>query len=385
MKKFILFLLVIYLFIPLNIKAENLSLATNAKSAIMLEVSTGEIIFEKNSHERLHPASMTKMMSLLIIMESIENGIIKLDDMVTVSANASGMGGSQILLETNEQMSVDDLIKGVTIASGNDAVVALAERIAGTEEQFVNMMNEKVQELGLQDTNFKNSHGLDAANHYSSAHDMAIIGKELVKHEKILEYSSIYEMYLRENTDRKVWLVNTNKLVRFYEGVDGLKTGYTKEAGYCLTATAKRGDMRLIAVVMGEPDSATRNSEVTGLLDYAFAQYEVEKLLSKDSIIGETMIEKAKTKYVELVPTEDVTVLNKKIDGKKNATYEVEIDKISAPITNGTVVGKLHIKENDNIIRTINVTVKEDIEKANIFELYVRYLKEILTGDVKVI
>ena len=213
MKKFVVFMLVIFMSFPAFIKADNLTLAPNSKSAIMLEVSTGEILFEKNSHERLHPASMTKMMSLLLIMESIEKNIIKLDDMVTVSSNASGMGGSQILLETNEQMSVDDLIKGVTIASGNDAVVALAERIAGTEEEFVNMMNNKVKELGLNDTNFKNSHGLDASNHYSSAYDMSIIAKELVKHEKILEYSRIYEMYLRENTDRKIWLVNTNKLV----------------------------------------------------------------------------------------------------------------------------------------------------------------------------
>lgn len=210
-------MLVIFMSFPAFIKADNLTLAPNSKSAIMLEVSTGEILFEKNSHERLHPASMTKMMSLLLIMESIEKNIIKLDDMVTVSSNASGMGGSQILLETNEQMSVDDLIKGVTIASGNDAVVALAERIAGTEEEFVNMMNNKVKELDLNDTNFKNSHGLDAANHYSSAYDMSIIAKELVKHEKILEYSRIYEMYLRENTDRKIWLVNTNKVVyKFY-------------------------------------------------------------------------------------------------------------------------------------------------------------------------
>lgn len=385
MKKLILFLLVIPLFFPLTIKGEELSLATNAKSALMLEVSTGEILFEKNSHERLHPASMTKMMSLLLIMENIEKGVIKLDDMVTVSANASGMGGSQILLETNEQMSVDDLIKGVTIASGNDAVVALAEYIAGTEEQFVNMMNQKAQELGLADTNFKNSHGLDAANHYSSAYDMSIIAKELVKHEKILEYSSIYEMYLREGTDRKVWLVNTNKLVRFYDGVDGLKTGYTKEAGYCLTATAKRNDMRLITVVMGEPDSATRNSEVTSMLDYAFAQYEVEKLLSTDSVIGEVVVEKGKQKYIELVPVQDITSLNKKIDGKKNITYDVEVDKISAPVTRGTTVGKLHIKEDENVIRTIDITVKEDIEKANVFDLYFRYLKEILTGDIKVL
>ena len=385
MKKIVLFLLIGYLFIPFGVKAEELSLAPNAKSAIMLEVSTGEILFEKNSHERLHPASMTKMMSLLLIMESIEKGIIKLDEMVTVSANASGMGGSQILLETNEQMSVDDLIKGITIASGNDAVVALAERIAGTEEQFVNMMNQKAKELNLNDTNFKNSHGLDAANHYSSAYDMSIIAKELVKHEKILEYSSIYEMYLRENTNRKIWLVNTNKLVRFYDGVDGLKTGYTKEAGYCLTATAKRNDMRLIAVVMGENDSQTRNSELTSMLDYAFSQYEVEKLLSKDSVVGETILEKGIKKYAELVPVNDVTVLNKKIDGKKNATYEVEVNKISAPIKKGDIVGKLHIKENENITRTIDLTVKEDIKKANIFDLYLRYLKEILTGDIKVI
>ena len=382
MKKFVVFMLVIFMSFPAFIKADNLTLAPNSKSAIMLEVSTGEILFEKNSHERLHPASMTKMMSLLLIMESIEKNIIKLDDMVTVSSNASGMGGSQILLETNEQMSVDDLIKGVTIASGNDAVVALAERIAGTEEEFVNMMNNKVKELGLNDTNFKNSHGLDAANHYSSAYDMSIIAKELVKHEKILEYSRIYEMYLRENTDRKIWLVNTNKLVRFYNGVDGLKTGYTKEAGYCLTATAKKNDMRIIAVVMGEPDSSTRNSEVTGMLDYAFSQYEIEKLLSKESIIGETWVEKGTNKYVKLVPTSDVTVLNKKINGKKNATYEVEVDNIIAPVTKGSIVGKLHIKEDDNLTRTIDITVSEDVKKANLFELYLRYLKEILVGDV---
>ena len=382
MKKFVVFMLVIFMSFPAFIKADNLTLAPNSKSAIMLEVSTGEILFEKNSHERLHPASMTKMMSLLLIMESIEKNIIKLDDMVTVSSNASGMGGSQILLETNEQMSVDDLIKGVTIASGNDAVVALAERIAGTEEEFVNMMNNTVKELDLNDTNFKNSHGLDAANHYSSAYDMSIIAKELVKHEKILEYSRIYEMYLRENTDRKIWLVNTNKLVRFYNGVDGLKTGYTKEAGYCLTATAKKNDMRIITVVMGEPDSSTRNSEVTGMLDYAFSQYEIEKLLSKESIIGETLVEKGTNKYVKLVPTSDVTVLNKKINGKKNATYEVEVDNIIAPVTKGSIVGKLHIKEDDNLTRTIDITVSEDVKKANLFELYLRYLKEILIGDV---
>ncbi len=281
-------------FFLLNVvSAEELVLAPNAKSAIMLEASTGEVLFEKNSHEKLHPASMTKMMSMLLILENIEKGVINWDDIVTVSPNASSMGGSQILLETGEQMSVSDLFKGIAVASGNDAVVAMAEKIAGTEEEFVNMMNKRANELGLTDTNFKNCHGLDDANHYSSASDMAKIAMELVKHEKLFEYTSIYEDYLRENTDRKFWLVNTNKLVRFYSGVDGLKTGYTKEAGYCLTATAKRGNMRIIAVVMGEPESSVRSSEVSSMLDYAFAQYEVESFLSTDSELDTVYINKA--------------------------------------------------------------------------------------------
>ncbi len=212
MKKIGILLISLLLIYPCFVKAET-DLAPNAKSAILLEASTGKIIYEKNSHEKLAPASMTKMMSMLLIMESIEKGILSWDQMITVSANASGMGGSQILLETGEQMSVDDLFKGIAVASGNDAVVALAEAIAGTEEEFVKMMNERAKELGLNDTSFKNPHGLDTANHYSSAYDMAMIGKELVKHEKVLQYSSIYEDYLRKGTDKEIWLVNTNKVV----------------------------------------------------------------------------------------------------------------------------------------------------------------------------
>lgn len=215
MKKTLLILLSIFLITP-GIKAvedENKILAQNAKSAILLEESTGEILYEYNSHEKLAPASMTKMMSLLLIMEAIENKVITWDQMITVSSNASSMGGSQILLETGEKMSVDDLVKGITIASGNDAVVALAEAIAGSEENFVKMMNDKLRDLGLKDSNFKNCHGLDEEGHYSSAYDMAIIARELVKHEKILEYSKIYETYLREGTNKKIWLVNTNKVV----------------------------------------------------------------------------------------------------------------------------------------------------------------------------
>ena len=211
MKKLIGILLALAVLFPFNIKA--MELATSASSVIVMEPTTGEIIYERNSHERRHPASMTKIMTMLLVMEAIEKDIIKWDDMVTVSSNAASMGGSQILLETNEQMSVYDMFKGLAIASGNDAAVALAEKIAGTEEMFVKMMNDKAQELGLQDTNFKNSHGLDEANHYSSAYDMAMMAKELVKHEKIFEFTSIYEDYLRKDTDRSFWLVNTNKVV----------------------------------------------------------------------------------------------------------------------------------------------------------------------------
>lgn len=196
-----------------NVKAEELKLAPNAKSAMIIEASTGTILYEKNIHERFAPASMTKIMSLLLIMESIDKGDLRLDEEVRVSASASGMGGSQIYLEENEIMTVDNMLKGIAIASANDATVALAERVGGTETHFVEMMNRKVNELGLKNTHFMNSHGLDEENHYSSAFDMIAIARELIKHEKILEYSSIYETYLRPNTDKKVWLVNTNNVV----------------------------------------------------------------------------------------------------------------------------------------------------------------------------
>ena len=377
MKKILIAIcLVLSCVMVLPVKAEELSLASEAKSAILLETSTGKIIFEKNSHEKLAPASMTKMMSMLLIVESIDKGIIKWDDMVRASENASRMGGSQILLETGEEMSVTDLFKGIAIASGNDAVVAMAEHIAGSEEEFVKMMNNRAKELGLKDTNFKNPHGLEDTNHYSSAYDMAMIAKELVKHQEIFEYTSTYEDYLREGTDRKLWLVNTNKLVRFYKGVDGLKTGYTDEAGYCLTATADKG-FRVIAVVMGEETNQLRNKEVSELLDYVYAQYNLNLILDDNQILGKQEVEKGKTKYVEVKSIEDVTMLNKKVDNNKNYTYDITYDKIIAPVKVGDKVGTIYLKEDGIEIKQIDLTVKEDIPKANILELYLRYLKEI--------
>ena len=389
MKKLYYLFLTFVLLVPMVVRADvttpvnaSTTLAENAKSVIMIEASTGKVLYERDADVKSAPASMTKMMSLVLIMEAIENGVIRLDDMLTVSENASSMGGSQILLETGEKMSVDDMIKGIAIASANDAVVALAEKIAGSEAEFVNMMNQRAKELGLKNTNFKNPHGLDTADHYSSARDMSIIAKELVRHQKILEYSSIYEDYLRENTDRKIWLVNTNKLVRFYDGVDGLKTGYTEEAGYCLTATAKKDGMRIITVVMGEPDSQTRNKETTELLDYAFANYKIQTLVKENDNIGKVKILKGKEKYVELIPTEEVTILNKKIDKDKKTTYEVDVKSITAPVKKGDTVGKMTIIVDGKKDRTINLTVSRKVEKATFFGLYWNHIKDVVSGEL---
>ena len=244
--------LVLSMFTPMaNAAEKQAKLAEKATSAIVIERDTGEVLFEKNSHEKLPPASMTKIMTMLLIMEAIDNGSLSYDDKVRTSEYAASMGGSQVFLEPGEEMTVTDMLKAIAVASGNDASVAMAEHIAGTEEEFVAMMNEKAKELGLENTNFMNTNGLPAADHYTTSYDLAMISKELLKYEDITKFTGIYEDYLRADTDNKFWLVNTNKLVRFYPGVDGLKTGYTREAMYCLTATAEKNDMRVISVIMG--------------------------------------------------------------------------------------------------------------------------------------
>ena len=383
MKRILILLMINFLFIPV-VSAEDLKLAENAKSAILIEASTGEVLFEKNADERLVPASMTKMMSMLVIIEAIENGDLKWNQEIQVSENASSMGGSQILLETGEKMNVRDLFKGVAIASGNDAVVALAEAVAGTEDAFVQKMNDKAKELGLKNTNFKNPHGLDTANHYSSARDMSLIAKELVKHEKVLEFTSVYEDYLRENTDRKIWLVNTNKLVRFYDGVDGLKTGFTEGAGYCLTATAKKDGMRVIAVVMGEADSKTRNQEVSEMLDYAFAQYKLENLLEDGYSLGEYKVYNGKDEFVTVVPKDGATILRKKGEKSSKATYEADVYELKAPLKKGDVVGSLKIKEDGKVIRKVKLTVDKNVKKANYLELLGRNIRDMVTGKINI-
>ena len=379
MKKILLVILLMVIFFP-SIKAEEITM--NAKSSILIEANSGKILYEKNANEKFAPASMTKMMSLLIFMENIDNGNLKMDEIVRVSKNASSMGGSQIFLEENEEMKVEDLLKGISIGSANDATVALAERISGTEDEFVKLMNKKSKELNLKNTNFKNATGLDEANHYSSSYDMSVIAKELVKHEKILEFSSIYETYLRTNTANKFWLVNTNKLVRFYNGVDGLKTGYTEEAGYCLTATIKKNNMRLIAVVMGEPSSSIRNSEVSSLLDYGYNMFQSNLYAEKYKAIDKVKVEKGEDEYVNVVPIDDVYTVNKKGEEVGNITYDLKIDKKIAPLYKGDIIGKLTVKEDNKVINVVNVTVEKDVKKANIISLYFRNLINILNLSI---
>ena len=383
MKK-ILILLLLLISIPLVKAEETEDLAPNAKSAIMIEASTGEILFQKNKDEKLAPASMTKMMSMLLIMEEIENGNLKWNEMITTSEKASSMGGSQIFLKVGEKTTVEDLLKGVAIASGNDAVVALAERVSGSEEQFVKRMNIRAKDLGLKNTNFINATGLTADNHYSSAYDMSLIAKELVKHEKILEFTSTYEDYLRKDTKSPFWLVNTNRLVRFKEGVDGLKTGFTDEAGYCLTATMKKDNMRLITVVMKEENTSKRSADTTKMLDYGFNIYMVQTILDEKTTIEKKKVELGKTLTTEIVPKENITILNKKSDDQKNITYKTNINKIIAPVKKGDKVGTIDIIEDNNIISTIDATVKEDISKANILTIYLRNIKEIISGNLKI-
>ena len=382
MKKIIVFLLIMTLFTKVN--AEKLSFGENAKSAIMIEAETGKILFEKNADEKLVPASMTKMMSMLLILEAIEKGIIKWDQVITVSENASSMGGSQILLETGEKMKVSDLFKGVAIASGNDAVVALSEAVYGNEKVFVDHMNKKAKELDLKNTNFKNPHGLDEADHYSSARDMSIIAKELSKHEKVFEFTSLYEDYLREGTDKKIWLVNTNKLVRFYEGVDGLKTGFTSGAGYCITATAKKNNMRIIAVVMGEPTSKTRNKEISEMFDYAFAHYKAVKLLNNKKV-GKYKVDNGKEEYANIIPQKEAITIRKKGEKIGKISQKINITKLRAPLKTGDTIGYLTIKENKKEIKKIPLTVEKNISKINFIELLIRNIRDIIIGNTNFI
>src|SRR5690625_4989636 len=357
----------------------DLKLTEDAKASILLERDTGNILFKKNAHEKLPPASMTKVMTLLLIMEAIEAESLSLDEMITISERASSMGGSQVFLAEGEQMSVEDLIKAIAIASGNDASVALAERIAGTEEAFVQQMNEKAKELNLENTHFTNSSGLPAKDHHTTAYDIAIIAKELLKYDDIVNYTSIYEDYLRKGEENEFWLVNTNKLVRFYPYVDGLKTGYTNEAKFCLTATAKKEDMRVVAVVMGADTAKKRNAMTMNLIDYAFSHFEAEKIFKQgEKVDSLNDIQSEKMTY-DIKTSEQISILHKKGERKPTSyTTEISIDEhIDLPIQEEDQVGTYRVKQEDEIVTESTLIVDEDIKIAIYFDLLKRSMQNI--------
>ncbi len=379
MKKKMFVFLLFFLFLG---KISALSLTSYSDSAILIEPTTNTILYELNKDKRKPPASMTKLMTMLLIIEAIDDGRIKLNDIVTVSKNAAGMGGSQVFLEENMKIEVEQLLKGIAIASGNDAAVAMAEHIAGSTDEFVKMMNDKVKELGLSNTHFVNVHGLDAENHYSSAYDMAQIARELLKHEKILEYTSLYEDYLIKPDGSKTWLVNTNKLVRFYDGVDGLKTGYTSTAKYCLTATAQKNNIRFVTVTMGVDTSEHRSADTTSMLNYAFANYKLNTIIKKDQVIGEIEVKKGKNNIGKIVASENVTDLLKQNE-KKTYSYNIIKDKVEAPLKKGDVVGKLEVIDNNGKkVKVVNLVINESIDKHSFFSLFGDLFKKIVGGYI---
>jgi len=348
-------------------------ITTNVRSAILIERDTGKVLYEKNSHEALPPASMTKIMTMLLIMEAIDQGKLKWDEKIQTSEYAASMGGSQIFLEPGEEMTTKQMLQGIAIGSGNDASVAMAEKIAGSEEAFVDMMNAKVKELGLKNTVFKNTTGLPASDHYSSAYDMAIMAKELLKYEDITKFTGTYEAYLRENTDKKFWLVNTNKLVRFYPGVDGLKTGFTAEAKYCLTATAQKDGMRVIAVVFGAPTSKERNAQVTKMLNYAFAQYQTHPMFKRNQTIAKAKVGKGQEKTVEAVTSEPLSLLTKKGEQTKDVEQKVNLKKkLDAPIKKGDQVGTIQLMKDGKVVLESPLVAKNEVKEATWWTLYKR-------------
>lgn len=381
MKKVFMFLFSLAFLIPITFVNAEDSLNLESESAILIDYASGKVLYEKNADAKLPMASMTKIMSMLLIMENIDNGNLNYNDKVVISKNASGMGGSQVFLQEGEEYKLEDLLKCIAVSSANDAVVAMAEKISGSVEAFVELMNKKAKDLGLENTNFANPHGLDNENHYSTARDMAKMGQELLKYQDILRFTSIYEDYLTKPDGSQVWLVNTNRLVRFYDGVDGLKTGYTTDAGYCLTATAKKNDLRLISVVMKASSGDSRSKDTATLLTYGFNSYKNVIIYSKDKELGEVQVVNGRVDKAKVYLKEDATQLLGVTEKPKDYSFNIKASKIKAPINKNTVVGTVEIIDNEgDIVREVDIIIKEELEKANFWNYLRRNLKLITSG-----
>lgn len=357
--------------VDVSVEVSN-QLEINAQGAVLMEASSGEIIYKKNENKRLNPASITKIMTMLLVVEAIENKQLDLQDKVKTTEHAASMGGSQIWLEVGEEMSVHDLLKSVAIGSANDAAVSLAEHIAGSEESFVVKMNEKANKLGMKNTNFTNACGLDDDNLYTTAKDVAIMSKELIKHEIIKRYTTIWMDSVRNET---VQLVNTNKLVRFYQNCTGLKTGTTSKAGYCVSATAKRDGMELVAVIMGADNSNERFASAKKLLNYGFANYKLVNLEKEAKIKKFVEISNGKQKTVKIGSNTQKTKLIKNFNANDVKVEIIYKKDLSAPIYKNDVVGKVIIKLNDTQIQENKIVSLEDVEKIDYSFCFISLLK----------
>lgn len=348
-----------------------------AKSVILLEPDTLEVLYEANSDEQLPPASITKIMSLLLVMEAIDRGDFTVEDVTSASEHAASMGGSQIWLEPGESMTVDDLLKAAVIASANDATVALAEKVAGSEEGFVELMNNRAKQLGMNDTVFKNATGLDAEGHLSTAHDVALMSAELIKHPLIKKYSTVWMDTLRNGESE---LVNTNKLVRFYEGTTGLKTGTTSDAGYCLSATAQRNGMELVAVVMGGETSPARFEGAKKLLDYGFSNYSIQKIKPEFQEGTKIRVKGGTESEVSLNASAPLSILLKKSE-KAEVTQQLNLpDSVLAPVKKGDKIGEIEVYSGDTLIGTIDINAGEDVKKMSFGEAVLWLIRGLFTS-----
>jgi D-alanyl-D-alanine carboxypeptidase (penicillin-binding protein 5/6) len=349
-------------------------LEIKAPSAVLMDAGTGTVLFEKNPHEKMEPASITKIMTMIIAFEAIESGKVKLSDTVRVSERAWKTGGSQVFLGPGEEQTLETLLKCIVIASANDASMAVAEHIGGSVEGFVKLMNEKAKQLGMENTNFTNPQGLSSPEHYTTAYDIALMSEELVKCPMFFKWSTVWMDYL-EHTDKKreaTMLANTNKLLGKYEGMDGLKTGFHSKAGHCFAGTAKRGDFRLISIVLNAENSNKRFEESIKLLDYGFGHYDSIKVVEKGMVLKTVQVEKGHIKDVNVIVPNDVNLLVEKGKEEDISTKFDVPDKLFAPLRKDQVVGTLEIEQNGKAVKTVNLVASEDIVKANFIEMLKR-------------
>lgn len=368
--------------LPITARKEvsDVGLKGDAKSVYLMEYTSGKVIYAEHENKRLYPASMTKMMGLLLIYEALHDGQLQLDDMVTTSEFASSMGGSQVFLEPQETLSAEDMIKSICIASANDAMVAMGEHLAGSHEAFVNKMNRKAKELGMNNTHFMNATGLHDDKHYTTAKDMALLGQALLKEggEELLKITSTYDAYIREDSDKKFWLVNTNKLLKQVEGVDGLKTGFTKEALSCITVSAKRKELRLIAVVMGASNAKARNAIASGLLEYGFAQYAQGLLYAKGTRLDTLSFENGKPKQADIVALEDISYVFEKGKEPKEKHKEITITKKKLPYQKNEKIGTVRIEMSDGYYMEAPIGVNRTVLPLDFSDILLKTMRKII-------